>query len=159
MLLTELQHGLQIRLQETDRMTMAASVETRVPFLDHEFVEFAFSLPPMLKIRGGERKYILKRYLERFCSKDFVYRKKMGFPTPIYEWFMADKVFLREMVSKSLETSLGSHFDPDAITGFLSKATRNELGRHPDLFVPIMRLIGLAYWWETLLSRAGRKVA
>lgn len=74
-------------LLKADKMTMAASVELRVPFLDHRLVECAFRLPSSLKIRGNEGKWILKRIMESRLPKDVVWRKKMGFPVPLKKWF------------------------------------------------------------------------
>ncbi len=70
-------------LMKQDQMSMASSIESRVPFLDHPFVEFAASVPDNLKIRDGEGKYILKRAVEDLLPHDIIYRKKMGFPTPL----------------------------------------------------------------------------
>ena len=69
-------------LLKADKMTMAASVELRVPFLDHKIVEFAASLPPEYKINNGEGKFILKKLMEKYLPKEIIYRKKMGFAVP-----------------------------------------------------------------------------
>jgi asparagine synthase (glutamine-hydrolysing) len=71
-------------------MTMAASVELRVPFLDHKIVEFAASLAPEYKINNGEGKFILKKVMEKYLPKEIIYRKKMGFSVPTKRWFAAD---------------------------------------------------------------------
>jgi asparagine synthase (glutamine-hydrolysing) len=77
-------------LLKADKMTMAASVELRVPFLDHKIVEFASSLPPEYKINNGEGKFILKKVMEKYLPKEIIYRKKMGFSVPTKRWFAAD---------------------------------------------------------------------
>ena len=77
-------------LLKADKMTMAASVELRVPFLDHKIVEFASSLPANYKIRNGDGKYILKKLMEKYLPKEIVYRKKMGFTVPTQRWFAKD---------------------------------------------------------------------
>ena len=74
-------------LVKADKMTMAASVELRVPFLDHRLVEAAMALPAECKIKGGEGKYILKKIAEPLLPREIVYRKKMGFPVPTKKWF------------------------------------------------------------------------
>lgn len=74
-------------LLKADKMTMAASVELRVPFLDHRLVECAFRLPSSMKIRHNEGKWILKRIMESRLPKDIVWRRKMGFPVPLKKWF------------------------------------------------------------------------
>jgi asparagine synthase (glutamine-hydrolysing) len=77
-------------LLKADKMTMAASVELRVPFLDYKIVEFAASLPPNYKINNGEGKFILKKLMEKYLPKEIVYRKKMGFTVPTQKWFSND---------------------------------------------------------------------
>jgi asparagine synthase (glutamine-hydrolysing) len=69
-----------------DKLTMAHSLEARVPLLDHKLVEFAASLPPSLKVRGRVRKYLLKRVAGRFLPHEIVHRRKEGFPMPLAEW-------------------------------------------------------------------------
>jgi len=77
-------------LIKADKMTMAASIELRVPFLDHRLVELAASLPSSYKIRNGEGKYILKSIMDNRLPKEIVYRKKMGFPVPTNNWFSGE---------------------------------------------------------------------
>ena len=70
-------------LMKQDRMSMACSIESRVPFLDHHFLEFAMSIPDNLKIRGATQKYILKKAVEDLIPAEIIHRKKMGFPNAI----------------------------------------------------------------------------
>ena len=77
----------ELLLMRVDKMTMATSVEARVPFLDHHLVEYAMSLPVDLKIQGTSGKHILKRALEMVLPSDLLYRPKRGFGAPIREWF------------------------------------------------------------------------
>lgn len=86
MLYTDQKTYLVELLMKQDQMSMACSIESRVPFLDHPLVEFASRVPPALKIRNGEGKYILRRAVEDLLPRDIVYRKKMGFPTPLRPW-------------------------------------------------------------------------
>lgn len=74
-------------LTKVDRASMAHGLEVRVPFLDHELVEWAASLPAALKLRRQEGKYILKKALEPFLPNDVLYRTKMGFTVPLAAWF------------------------------------------------------------------------
>ena len=73
-------------LTKVDRASMAHSLEVRVPLLDHRLVEWASSLPPGLKLRGGTGKYILKKTLEPDLPHDVLYRSKMGFRVPVAAW-------------------------------------------------------------------------
>jgi asparagine synthase (glutamine-hydrolysing) len=74
-------------LTKVDRASMANSLEVRVPLLDHTLVEWAAQLPPGLKLRGREGKYILKAALEPHVSKEILYRPKQGFTVPLAAWF------------------------------------------------------------------------
>src|SRR6266849_1579544 len=80
----------ELLLMRVDKMTMATSVEARVPFLDHHLVEYAMSIPVSLKIKGTSGKHILKRALEKVLPSDLLYRPKRGFGAPIREWFRGD---------------------------------------------------------------------
>ncbi|TCK04457.1 asparagine synthase (glutamine-hydrolyzing) [Phorcysia thermohydrogeniphila] len=73
-----------------DKMTMALSLEMRVPFLDNEVVKVVESIPADFKIRNGENKYILKRVAAKYLPKDIIYRKKRGFSLPILKWLKTD---------------------------------------------------------------------
>ncbi len=86
-------------LVKADRMSMAASLEARSPFLDHVLVEFAATIPASLKLRGGVSKYILKRAFEGKLPREIVYRRKHGFGVPIGKWF---RTTLREYLADTL---------------------------------------------------------
>ena len=75
-----------LNLITTDKTSMAANLEVRVPFLNRRMIEFAARMPPALKLRGFKRKYILKRALEKVLPHDLVWRKKAGFGAPIRAW-------------------------------------------------------------------------
>jgi asparagine synthase (glutamine-hydrolysing) len=78
----------ELLLMRVDKMTMATSVEARVPFLDHELVEFALALPPEMKVRRGVGKYLLKQAVAgSILPEHIVYRPKQGFGAPVAEWF------------------------------------------------------------------------
>ncbi|HEV2801802.1 MAG TPA: asparagine synthase (glutamine-hydrolyzing) [Pyrinomonadaceae bacterium] len=75
-------------LMKQDQMSMAASIESRVPFLDHKLVEFTARLPPSLKLRRGwTTKYILRESMKNVLPAPILSRKKMGFPVPVGAWF------------------------------------------------------------------------
>jgi asparagine synthase (glutamine-hydrolysing) len=75
-------------LMRVDKMTMAHSIEARVPFLDHEVIEFARRLPPEYKLADGIGKKILKKVAEPYVDHDLLYRRKQGFGAPMDKWFM-----------------------------------------------------------------------
>jgi len=96
-------------LTKVDRASMAHSLEVRVPFLDHKFVEWTAKIPTDLKIKNGCGKYILKKAMEPHLPHDVLYRKKMGFRVPLSEWFkgplkqkLRDSLLSEEMRSSGL---------------------------------------------------------
>jgi asparagine synthase (glutamine-hydrolysing) len=74
-------------LTKVDRASMAHSLEVRVPFLDHEFVDWVAQLPSSVKLRGSQGKFVLKRALEPLLPREVLYRRKMGFAVPLDRWF------------------------------------------------------------------------
>lgn len=74
-------------LMRVDKLTMAHSIESRVPFLDHDLVEFAMRLPAHYKLRDGVGKKIIKKVAEKHLDHDIIYRKKQGFGAPMETWF------------------------------------------------------------------------
>jgi asparagine synthase (glutamine-hydrolysing) len=89
-------------LVKADRMSMANSLELRVPFLDHRLVEFAATLPDRLKVHGGVTKYLLKKWAEPLLPREIVYRTKKGFPVPVKSWFREElSGFARETLLAS----------------------------------------------------------
>jgi asparagine synthase (glutamine-hydrolysing) len=74
-------------LMKQDQMSMAASIESRVPFLDHKLVEFTARLPERLKLRGWTTKYVLRRAMRGVLPEAILTRPKMGFPVPVGAWF------------------------------------------------------------------------
>ena len=94
MIYLELKQRLpELLLMRVDKMTMATSVEGRVPFLDHAHVEFAFQVASGLKYKNGVTKYILKKACEGILPNDVIYRKKVGFAIPTIGWFKEGHYF------------------------------------------------------------------
>ena len=77
-------------LTKVDRATMSLSIEGREPLLDHTIAQFMAQVPFEMKYKNGDSKYLLKKVLERYIPKEMIYRKKMGFGIPIFEWFSSD---------------------------------------------------------------------
>ena len=85
-MLADMTNFLAPLLRRLDRMSMGASVECRVPFLDHRLVETVVNLPLSSRLRGGQDKWLLKQIAERHLPRDIVYRKKLGFPLPLRDY-------------------------------------------------------------------------
>lgn len=100
-------------LTKVDRASMAHALEVRVPLLDHQLVEWISSLPPDLKLRGREGKYIFKKAMEPYLPEEILYRPKMGFGVPLAGWFRGPlKEKVREDVLNPVMADSG-HFDMD----------------------------------------------
>jgi len=118
MLYLELKQRLpELLLMRVDKMSMATSIEGRVPFLDHKLVEFAMHIPTDFKYRNGVTKYILKKAAEGILPNDIIYRKKMGFAAPTQRWFKEGsyfKPYLNDLV-KTHRGTWNEYFKVDAI--------------------------------------------
>ncbi|MCH7838637.1 MAG: amidotransferase 1, exosortase A system-associated [Planctomycetes bacterium] len=108
-------------LTKVDRASMANSLEVRVPFLDHHFVEWAARIPAKLRLNGREGKYVLKKAMEAHLPSNVLYRKKMGFAVPLTAWFRGP---LRERVKSSLSGDVladSGYFDMTSIAGLVDQ--------------------------------------
>ena len=103
-------------LVKTDRMSMAVGLEAREPLLDHRLMEFAARLPDKMRVRGGQGKYLMKRTMERYLPHDILYRPKMGFVTPISQWFRGPLAETARGISSSSTLSKTGWFDADAVS-------------------------------------------
>ena len=134
-------------LIKADRMTMANSVELRVPFLDHKVLEFAARLPGSQKIRGFQTKYLLKKALANHVPVEILRRRKEGFPNPSASWLAHD---LRDMVADIL-------LDSKSIArGYFQKAAIEELIKHNSRsarYTPeVFSLLVLELWHRTFVD-------
>jgi asparagine synthase (glutamine-hydrolysing) len=132
-------------LAKVDIATMAVSLEGRSPFLDHEFMEFAATIPADFKIHRGEKKYILKRALEGLVPHENLYRKKMGFSVPLVHWF-------RHELHAYLEETLFAR-DAFVLTLFQETELRSLLKEHLEGKVDhanrLWSLLTLEMWHRT----------
>lgn len=124
MIYLELKHRLpELLLMRADKMSMATSVEARVPFLDYKFVEFALNIPQKFKYKDSTTKYILKKFAETVLPYEIVYRNKVGFSAPTAKWFNEGKYFrpyFFDLIS-SKRNSLREFMNVDAIMGLYNK--------------------------------------
>jgi len=129
-------------LNYTDKMAMAVGVEVRVPFLDLELVEFSKSIPPELKMKGKETKYILKRVAERYLPMDVIYRPKTGFGAPVRKWITNDlKPMIEERLSDECLEKWGI-FDSKKVWELIEA---NQTGRI-DASYSIWSLLAIESW-------------
>ena len=121
LLYTDIKTYLHELLMKQDQMSMATSVESRVPFLDHKLVEFTCSLPERLKLRGGTTKYILRESMKGVLPEAILSRSKMGFPVPIAAWFRgAYRSVIDEYVLSERAMSRGL-FNRDFVRGLVNR--------------------------------------
>jgi len=153
-------------LMKQDQMSMAASIESRVPFLDHEFVEFSARVPQHMKLRNGEGKYIVKKAIEGLVPQEIIYRKKMGFPTPLRQWLLDPRADHLYGLLRARDGLLAGYIDAAGLDRLLG---RQRAGQE-DATDRIWRLLTLQLWgdlfvtgkreerWDGLLS-AGRALS
>jgi asparagine synthase (glutamine-hydrolysing) len=102
-------------LTKLDRTSMAVGLEAREPLLDHRLLEFAASLPENMRVRRGQGKWLMKRTMERYLPEDILYRPKMGFVTPIAQWFRGPLAETARAISTSATLSKTGWFEASAI--------------------------------------------
>lgn len=134
----------ELLLMRVDKLTMATSVEARVPFLDHKLVEFAMAIPGDLKYKNRITKYILKRALRGVIPDEVIDRKKRGFGTPINEW-MVDRLgtFLEHSLFNS-SIHKRELFDVDYIRAILKEQRSGRVNYSFFLWC----LLNLSLWYE-----------
>jgi asparagine synthase (glutamine-hydrolysing) len=142
----------ELLLMRVDKITMATSVEARVPFLDHRLVELTMALPMASKVAGGVTKHLLKRACEGILPADVIHRPKVGFAAPMAEWLRGD--FGRHAEA----TVLASPLTRDGLLD--AGAIRPLFQRHRaggDTSLAIWTLYNLAAWFDRWV--AGRRAA
>lgn len=136
-------------LAYTDKMSMAASTEVRVPLLDDELVKFATTVPPSLKLHRLTGKYVLKQAMQRRLPKEIVSRPKAGFGAPIRSWLMGDLApMVEDLLSPAAVRSRGL-FDPSEVQRLLDE---NRLGIE-DNAQRLWALLTLELWQRAFIDR------
>ena len=137
-----------LNLITTDKTSMAANLEVRVPFLNREMIELAARMPPRLKLRGLKRKYILKRALEGVLPSDVIWRRKAGFGAPIRSWLRGPlRPLINDLLSEEMVKRRGI-FRPKEVKRVLES---NFSGRE-DNNLQIFQLLGLELWHQAFLD-------
>ena len=134
-------------LMKQDQMSMAASVESRVPFLDHKLVEFSAGLPERMKLRGATTKYILRESMKELLPEAILARPKMGFPVPVGAWFRgAFRNVIDEYVLSERATSRGI-FEPDFVRSLVQRHQQGE-----DHSERLWSLVNFEMWQRQFLD-------
>ncbi|MEX2496042.1 MAG: asparagine synthase (glutamine-hydrolyzing) [Woeseia sp.] len=132
----------------TDKMTMAESLECRVPFLDHRLVELAAGIPADMKRPGGRLKHLLKKALEPDLPREILYRRKRGFGAPVGAWFKGELQTLRDSLLHRSVTESRGWLAPKAIAEICRAHDQN---RH-DYTDLILVLMNLEIWARLFLD-------
>lgn len=139
----------ELLLMRVDKITMATSVEARVPFLDHHLVEYALGVPRSLKVDGATGKHILKRALEKILPNDLLYEPKRGFGAPVREWF---------------RQGLGGWFDAHLLNStmrrrdlldytFVARMLEEHRSGKRDWGFHLWALLNLSLWYERWIDQ------
>ncbi len=137
-----------LNLAYTDKMSMAASTEVRVPLLDDELVALSGRIPPNLKLRRMTRKYIFKRSMEGTLPREIIYRPKAGFTAPVRSWLVGElKPMIDDLLSPEAVRSRGL-FDPAEVRRMI---TANEHGSE-DNALRLWALLTLEVWQQTFFD-------
>jgi len=135
-----------------DQMSMACSLESRVPFLDHPLVEFAAQVPAHLKIREGKGKYVLRKAVESLLPRTTLTRKKLGFPTPIKNWLLDQRANPLYAKLQEPDGFIASYLD----MGRVKTLVDEHRARKIDATDRIWRLLNLQFWGDIFISGTGQ---
>jgi asparagine synthase (glutamine-hydrolysing) len=131
----------ELLLMRLDKMGMGVSLETRVPFLDHEFVQLAMSIPEQVITRGDQSKYILKKAVRSLIPDATIDRRKQGFGVPIQQWFLGQfGDFARRELADFCDKT--DYLDKPAVVQLI------QSGRGRDAWV----LLNFALWWKEFIE-------
>jgi asparagine synthase (glutamine-hydrolysing) len=136
-------------LTKVDRMSMAHSLESREPLLDHKLVEFAGTIPPELQVRNGSGKYVFKQAMRGVLPDEVIDRRKQGFGIPLGHWFRGKlSGFLRDLLLSGPALGRGI-FDPGYVSTLIDRHERRE-----DLGLHLWTLVSFEVWCRTFLDRS-----
>jgi asparagine synthase (glutamine-hydrolysing) len=135
-------------LMKQDQMSMAASLESRVPFLDHKLVEFTSSLPERLKLRRWTTKYVLRQSMKGVLPEQILTRPKMGFPVPVDAWFRGPYAQVLDdyvLSSRALERGI---FNADTVRTLVKEHQRGVANHSERLW----SLVNLEMWFQRFID-------
>ncbi len=136
-------------LMKQDNMSMAASVESRVPFLDHQLVEFATQIPQEFLMKGLAGKQTLKKAVEDLLPPSILNRKKLGFPTPWKAWLAGPRLDTTEKLLLENQSMQRAFFKPEAIKQLFAE----HRAGYRDNYDRIWRLLNLELWHRVCLEQ------
>ena len=135
-------------LMKQDSMSMATSIESRVPFLDHHIVEFASQVPQQFKLRGSSGKHLVKRAMQRMLPKSILTRKKMGFPVPLNTWFREGFAGVVQHILLSETARARGIFDE----AFVGKLVREHIEGASDHTDALWSVLNFELWARMFLD-------
>jgi asparagine synthase (glutamine-hydrolysing) len=138
-------------LMKQDQMSMAASIESRVPFLDHHLVEFAAQLPPRMKLRGLTTKWILREAVKPLLPPAILTRRKMGFPVPFAIWMRGRGADLARDVLLDTDARQRGLTEPAAVAALIDAHAAGAA----DAGDALWSLINLELWYRTFIDGEG----
>jgi asparagine synthase (glutamine-hydrolysing) len=138
-------------LMKQDQMSMAASIESRVPFLDHHLVEFAAALPSRMKLRGLTTKWILREAVKTLLPREILTRPKMGFPVPFALWLRGRGADLARDVLLDTRARQRGLTDPAAVASLIDAHASGQSNGGDALW----SLINLELWYRTFIDGEG----
>ena len=137
-----------LNLITTDKTSMAANLEVRVPFLNQEMLALTARMPPDLKLRGLKRKYILKRAAEKLLPREVVWRKKAGFGAPIRSWLHGPlRPMVEDLLSEETITRRGL-FRADEVR----RIVNTNLSGREDYNLQVFQLLNLELWQRAFID-------
>src|SRR6185436_9915025 len=137
-------------LTKVDRMSMAHSIESRVPLLDNDVIDFAATLPSDFKIRDGRRKHILKEAVRSLLPAGIIDRKKQGFGVPLGVWFRGGLTDVFSDVLRSPRTRQRGYFEP----AFVDRLVQEHLSGKRDHTLRLWQLMVFELWHRQYLDPA-----
>jgi asparagine synthase (glutamine-hydrolysing) len=132
-----------------DKMSMAASVEARVPFLDLEYMAVAESIPPSLRIHGITHKYIYKKAIAKWLPPQIIQRPKIGFETPLDRWFRSELSGYVKNTLLSEQSACLRYFNPSIIRLLFEEHVHGRQDNHRHLYA----LLVFELWHRQFIDR------